>query len=407
MKKIIYSLRILFFGIIMIIHSEYLSAQWSPTNWNFGDGTFKSFGTSGSYLYASAGSNVYKTTDNGNNWINTNNGLTGGISYFAASGSKIYGASGSYVYISTNNGNNWSQSSSTGWTITSLFVYSNDIFISMAYSGAMGGIRKSTDNGQTWTDISTVNRYVTCMILDGENILACAGSSGIYRTQDFGVNWTRIRDFGAEKIAVSDSNIYTYSPGVFHRGTRNGTSWNIINNGLPMQDPGFVFESFYSYQSRMYVSCRYSGIYSIAASDSIWISRNQGLNTAITECKAIIAHNNLMFAGSQIVYKRLLSDIISVRQISSGTSSDYLLEQNYPNPFNPETKIIYQVGKNSLVTIKVYDITGRETDVLVNEIQSPGTYEILFNGDNYSSGIYYYKMTSGNYTEVKKMFLLK
>ena len=157
----------------------------------------------------------------------------------------------------------------------------------------------------------------------------------------------------------------------------------------------------------MYVSCRYSGIYSIAASDSIWISRNQGLNTAITECKAIIAHNNLMFAGSQIVYKRLLSDIISVRQISSGTPSDYLLEQNYPNPFNPETKIIYQVGKNSLVTIKVYDITGRETDVLVNEIQSPGTYEILFNGDNYSSGIYYYKMTSGNYTEVKKMFLLK
>lgn len=83
------------------------------------------------------------------------------------------------------------------------------------------------------------------------------------------------------------------------------------------------------------------------------------------------------------------------------------LGQNYPNPFNPVTKINYSVPKQTLVTIKIYDILGREVKALVNDIKAAGNYEIDFNGSQYASGIYFYRMEAGDFTDVKKLVLLK
>lgn len=87
--------------------------------------------------------------------------------------------------------------------------------------------------------------------------------------------------------------------------------------------------------------------------------------------------------------------------------TEYSLEQNYPNPFNPSTTIKYDIPEASLVTIKVYDISGKEVVTLVNENKNYGRYEVQFNGDNLSTGVFYYKITAGNFTEVKKMILIK
>ena len=95
----------------------------------------------------------------------------------------------------------------------------------------------------------------------------------------------------------------------------------------------------------------------------------------------------------------------------------FQLSQNYPNPFNPSTKIKYSIpsahsplpggARGGLVTLKVYDILGREVATLVNEKQQPGNYELTFDGSKLSSGIYFYKLTAGNFIETKKMILLK
>jgi hypothetical protein len=85
----------------------------------------------------------------------------------------------------------------------------------------------------------------------------------------------------------------------------------------------------------------------------------------------------------------------------------FSLEQNYPNPFNPVTKITYSVPKQSLVTIKIYDILGREVAALVNGVNQAGIYEVEWNAMNYASGVYLYKMTAGDYTNVKKMVIIK
>ena len=86
---------------------------------------------------------------------------------------------------------------------------------------------------------------------------------------------------------------------------------------------------------------------------------------------------------------------------------DFLLYQNYPNPFNSSTKIKYQVAKAVNVTLKVYDLLGREVAILVNEEKKPGVYEVEFNGSGLSSGVYFYKLNAGDFTQTKKLMLLK
>ncbi|MBM4158617.1 MAG: T9SS type A sorting domain-containing protein [Ignavibacteria bacterium] len=85
----------------------------------------------------------------------------------------------------------------------------------------------------------------------------------------------------------------------------------------------------------------------------------------------------------------------------------YSLSQNYPNPFNPVTAINFTIPKQQFVTLKVYDILGREVALLVNGLKSPGEHTVNFDGSNFSSGIYYYRIESGDFTDVKKMILIK
>ncbi len=85
----------------------------------------------------------------------------------------------------------------------------------------------------------------------------------------------------------------------------------------------------------------------------------------------------------------------------------FVLEQNYPNPFNPSTVIRYQTAEKSNVTLTVYNSIGRKISTLLNEVKSKGTFTIEFNGSNLPSGIYYFRLQAGTFTDTKKMVLLR
>jgi len=85
----------------------------------------------------------------------------------------------------------------------------------------------------------------------------------------------------------------------------------------------------------------------------------------------------------------------------------YILYQNYPNPFNPSTKIAYVISENGFVSLKVYDLLGREIKILINGFQKFGKYEAEFNAEGLSSGIYFYKLDCNNFTDSKKMYIVK
>ena len=84
-----------------------------------------------------------------------------------------------------------------------------------------------------------------------------------------------------------------------------------------------------------------------------------------------------------------------------------MLEQNYPNPFNPVTNFKFSIANCQLTILKVYDVLGREVATLVNEVKQAGTYTVRFDASNLASGVYLYRLKSGNLVDVKKFVLLK
>ena len=86
---------------------------------------------------------------------------------------------------------------------------------------------------------------------------------------------------------------------------------------------------------------------------------------------------------------------------------DYALSQNYPNPFNPETKIRYSILETGNVSLKVFDISGRIVAILVDGIQSQGEYNVVFNANDLPSGLYFYALQAGSFSQMKSMLLIK
>lgn len=110
-----------------------------------------------------------------------------------------------------------------------------------------------------------------------------------------------------------------------------------------------------------------------------------------------------------VIFERFgdFPEVLGVQKLGNEIPDNFKLEQNYPNPFNPSTKIRFSVSKTESVSLKIYDALGREVETLISESLNPGTYEKTWNSKNLASGIYFYKLTAGNQTQMKKMILSK
>ena len=104
---------------------------------------------------------------------------------------------------------------------------------------------------------------------------------------------------------------------------------------------------------------------------------------------------------------KLARNLTGAGNISAGNVKEYKLNQNYPNPFNPSTQLEFGISKLGFVSLRIYDILGKEVATIVNEKLSPGIYKYEFNGSNLSSGIYFYTIKAGDFTETKKMTLIR
>ena len=101
------------------------------------------------------------------------------------------------------------------------------------------------------------------------------------------------------------------------------------------------------------------------------------------------------------------TNTVGIKAVGSVVPDKFALYQNYPNPFNPSSIIRIQIKDSRFVTLKVFDITGREIETFVNENLQPGTYEVKFDGSRLASGVYFYSLTAGNFIETKKLVMIK
>lgn len=151
------------------------------------------------------------------------------------------------------------------------------------------------------------------------------------------------------------------------------------------------------------------------------LERDDYYNNSITELWQINGFNldttYSLLSGDNRIYivefnRKIMYDSITVTSVNelNEMPNSYKLSDAYPNPFNPSTRIRYAIPKAGNVQIKVFDILGREITTLVDEFESAGSYEVEFNSSSFgelSSGIYFYRMKSGSYSETKKLMLLK
>jgi hypothetical protein len=205
-------------------------------------------------------------------------------------------------------------------------------------------------------------------------------------------------------MAVIGTNLFagTNNGGVYMTNN-NGANWILVNNGIPTQ----YISSLISSGVNLFAGTA-AGAYFSANNGTSWISKNQGISST-DSITALTISGNYIFAGvsGKFVWRRLYQDIINVQNISGVVPDNYSLSQNYPNPFNPSSVIRFQIKDSRFVTLKVYDVLGKEIADLVNENLKAGIYEVTFDGSKLASGTYIYKIIAGNFSDTKRMLMIK
>jgi len=290
--------------------------------------------------------------------------------------------------------------------VFALIVSGTDI-----YAGTDGdGVFRSTNNGVSWMSSSSgmTNLRILNLAASGTDLFSGTfGSGGIYRSSDNGSNWSAanngLTNYDVWNITASGSNLFAGTGAGIFVSTNNGTDWNSASSGL---SDTYVHTIIISGQYT-FAGTDIEGVFRSTNNGASWTAINAGLIKP--SIWALEVSGSYLFAGSNGygIYKRPLSELVGVNELYRELPAQFNLCQNYPNPFNPVTEIEFHIPKSEFVSLKVFDITGKEIAKLVNENLTPGTYKINFNGDVYTSGVYFYTLNINGFSETRKMLLLK
>lgn len=323
--------------------------------------------------------------------------------------------------------------------------------------GDNGSILKSTDGGESWIQkTSGINENLTIVKFYNSNIGMCIGSEGsILLTTDAGESWILKNGYSLQTINfVNSTTVWGYtSEGTVYKTTNSGDTWNTINTGL-----GFGQTAFYINENSGWVGGRNGTIFKFQNGYTIPVSlvsltafsQNEVVTvnwTTVTELNnngfeierklrtdgnnlnlwekigIVVGHGTTTEPNKYVFVDRVNNSGVyqyRLKQIDNNGEFEYskivevelfldkyTVYQNYPNPFNPSTTIRYQLPKDGMVTLKIYDVLGAEVATLVSEEKTAGTYEVDFNASQLANGVYVYKIQSGDYFDSKKMTLLK
>ncbi|MFA5012803.1 MAG: T9SS type A sorting domain-containing protein [Ignavibacteria bacterium] len=377
------------------------------------------------YMCNTSAEGLLKSTNNGTNWTVLMNKAVNDIEFDPLNNNVIYAGCDDGLYKSSNKGNTWSiynntfspdlnvrgivKNPNTGDTLyvsTNKAVYKvfgksvADTSVTNYFPMAVGNIYVYEESSiyPPFTSRSKVSITKDSMV-DGQRYYHFSPSLPGFN--QYG-NWYRVNS--ATGVVTALANNYTYNYLVNERyvdslGSKKGD--NLLKCGQNL--------------SQCYDTTNFS-VFGIPTKqktfkeDGLMIiyrtySKNFGV-TQVTTWEITSSTTNLVGCRlNGITYGDTL--LTGAESISSEVPDSYSLGQNFPNPFNPRTVISFQLPAVSDVMIKVYDVQGRELQTLVNEKINPGTYETTFDGSNYSSGVYFYKLQTKNFTETKRMLLLK
>jgi photosystem II stability/assembly factor-like uncharacterized protein len=278
-------------------------------------------------------------------------------------------------------------------------------------------ILKTTDGGQNWIvgDVPTATHDIA--FIDTSNIILVGDE--IHKSTDGGKNWRFItsytyRLFNSVFFINNLIGCAVGENGIIVRTTDGGENWTII----PSNTSHNLWQVVFLSNSIGYIVGENGDILYTKDAGLSWSFQNSGIINFLSSISFINQTTGFIVGTEGTILKTTNGGITIVKENNKIIPSEFKLYQNYPNPFNPSTVISYQIPSvrtsgSIPVQLKIYDITGREIKTLINEVQSPGTYKIYFNGSNLSSGIYIYRITATSletgrqFVKSAKMLLLK
>ncbi|MFZ1321169.1 MAG: YCF48-related protein [Ignavibacteria bacterium] len=370
---------------------------------------------------------ILHTSDGGFNWVIQSNPVNYYINdiFFINKNtgwcvSNEFLLDGTTLIRTTNGGNNWVAEPFPDST-----VFFRSIFFLDSLNGYMAGffgaVYKTTDGGNNWNptfvDTSTYSMYPINEIkfLNAQTGFACGGIIDIagvmWTSTDSGNNWSAI-DYAAEPFydfSLKDPDRLFAVGGDFEFGAQyvlssnSGTNWNYNSLGFFGQGQSIDYRT----KSEIWMALGFSGAWAYSSDTGhTWETFPTTDIAAINSVKFVDSLHGWAVGNHGAILK-YVPDLVSITQIENVLPDKYFLSQNYPNPFNPVTVIKYEIPVTGLVKLIVYDILGNVVSELVNEKLNAGIYSVKFNAKNLSSGVYYYKINSDEFTETKRMILLK
>lgn len=344
--------------------------------------------------------------------------------YYSAGGltpSKVFVGTGNGLYVTTNRGDNWTKvafGQDTICMIKNIKILSGKIYISTC-----NGIYTSSNNGIFWTRLNDgiVGQSYPELIHISDTLfvgISTYPQQYIYRSTNMGVNWTATAFnlplpgdvyfgpsvFYKNKVYLSQSRRSSSLGAALYRTGNFGQTWDSVSL-IQMTKSGI--NSFLSYGNFLFITTD-SGIYSSANEGYNWTDVSGNLRDSLG-VTTLFKYKNDFYAAHRTkgIFKRPISQLVSVSDPVAEIPAVFSISQNYPNPFNPLTEITYTLPANSFVSIKIFDLLGREIAVLLSERKEAGEYNVRFDGSGHSSGVYFYKFEAGDFTDMKKMVLIK
>jgi photosystem II stability/assembly factor-like uncharacterized protein len=420
--------------LIFLLYSIPLFAQWSEQNSGIYFSIFSLSAVNDNIVWASTSfNNVLRTTNGGLNWENVGenipepNGFQPCIFAIDANTAlfSCYDGSpviSSYVYKTTNGGVNWTLVFSQGDNsyISGIWIKNNNEGIMVGWPvGGRWSLWKTTDAGNTWDSSGlfipeadpSVWSYENSLVYINNRIWFGARNRGIYYSSDNGANWT-LQDVTWSGYAYPSAIWFENTNHGFSSADKNiirtetsGLNWTITPNS---SGPEIIKGITGTGNNWWYVRFLSNKIFSSTNDGDTWYPQytaptNSGYNH-ITRGRN---GTNRMWAARIDGGISVYSGPLAVNKVTEILPVEYKLNQNYPNPFNPTTQIEFSIPENSDVMMIVYDVMGREVSNLVNEKLNAGTYKVNFNGENLSSGIYFYKLSAEKFIDTKKMIIIK
>jgi photosystem II stability/assembly factor-like uncharacterized protein len=347
-------------------------------------------------------------------------------------GTNTSGADGR-IYKTTNGGATWTlqlQSTTTGTFFNGIAAW--DVNNLVAEGDPVGGefqVFRTTNGGTNWLPVAADSIPNPLSgefggFADGGDIITTQGTDNawfgtayggtptnprrVLRTTNRGVSWqvsnTPLNDgiAGLEfKDALNGFAVSSNATNNIARTADGGVTWTLVTGSQPS---GPKYAVNYIPNSNQVMVSGTSGTGYSFNNGTTWVSIDAISSVGISFATATAGYATRTGLGLIVKFNGTLS---TPSQVSSVKPESYALSQNYPNPFNPSTVINYQIKESGNVKLEVFDMLGRKVSTLVDRALSAGSYQATFNAAQLSSGMYYYRLTSGNFLETKKMLLVK